>query len=488
MTPRGEDSDSDDDGEAVNPTPADAFELCSCETMRIKRGGRGGGSSGSSGSGAGAPGGRGQGVRRPHVMLQKAAGSMCAAFDTRAAKLDFYKVLCQISHIDARISAIEIPTTEGAFPFFVRCSELPADIQPLQFGEKVATVVARQAGSSRTRHTVAATSGRTVELVFPDLLVTADQAATVVMHLSAELPADDPPALQKEYRWHDLLSPRCYAAPASGRGPAAYQYVPETAAFEVCGTCSNRQRAGCETCGSTGHVFSEERTRRLLAIVSASESTGGGTVTFGPARRPTFEELMLTSVTRASDEPEPDTAELESVQGMPFVPGASSSSGKSKPTGRLWGKNKAFTPVPDGIVLIFQGIIRRQHPMWSRQIVTKQGIRKLARSWLISQRGMNVHFFPACRSVHPQAYASLRVCSDGSYAPCPVCGITPQKQPLTNGERTALFPDANFTPATDFDDSITLEDRVITSARAKRDRAIKKKRSVFGFPKPAGVK
>lgn len=450
----------DDDGDE-GPSPTTVEELCKLRPeLRIRKQRRADGA-------------------KPQLMLQLASTSLCIAFDTLAHKKEFYSLLCSTSHIGAGISAVEMPCAESVFPFYVRCTDLPRDVEPLLFGAKVSSIVAKHCGQHLCRHTISVTEGRTVELVFPDLLVGADQAAIVVMHLSAELPSDDPPNVQKEYRWHERLSPRCFAPTRTSHN--LYLYVPNTAAFEVCSSCLNRSR-DCSACNSTGHVLSEERTRRLLAIASPGQPA----IRFDEHRRPTCEELMLTSLTRALDEPVPDASPLQKVEGMPFVPGASSND-KKKPAGRLWGKKKAFTPVPDGIILILQGIVRRTHPMWSRQIVTTQSVRKLSRSWIISQRGMNVHFFPACRRVHEQVYASLRICPDGSYAPCPICGLTPQKKSITNRERTALFPDGNY-GARDLDEAISLEDRVIASVRARRDRGIKKKRSVFGFPKPLSRK
>ena len=169
------------------------------------------------------------------------------------------------------------------------------------------------------------------------------------------------------------------------------------------------------------------------------------------------------------------------------MPGASD--GSVRPAGRLWGgKKKAFTPVPDALLPIVQNIVRRYDRRWARQIVTSQSCRKLSKCWLISPRGLFAHYFPACKKIHESHYASLRISAAGSWAPCPVCKMEPQKKPITNTERLALELDGGngVTAGIDMvgaEAIVTIEDRVAASAKHRIERTGKRTRSIFGFPK-----
>lgn len=459
-----------------------------------------------------------RGDARPVQMLRHTPITTHLHYATLLSKQLVYDEVATMAYTSRAVSLVEIPATAVAFPFFVRCLDLPSDVHPLLFAVKVAKIVTEFANGLECRYTVSKSDSGIVELVFSNVIVTAAQAALIVGHLTAELAADDPPTRQHEYRWHDILSPRVFTcASALTRNAHLFVPVPETAVYKTCGLCNNRpaMRRECATCAQSGLVRDTpnerpprrrprlgsrrsprrrraqpaspqpvpRRRRHLIAIVDPPVTTRFDRDDDSP---PSSEQLLLTSLTLAADEAPRQLTALRALDGTPFVPGASD--GSQRPAGRLWGKKKAFTPVPDALLPIVQAIVRRYDRHWARQVVTHQSCRKLSKCWLISPRGLFAHYFPACQKVHESHYASLRISSAGVWAPCPVCKLEPQKKPITTAERLALELDNGGDSSTGVDmvgaeAVVTLEDRVAASAKHRIERMGKRTRSIYGYPK-----
>lgn len=403
-------------------------------------------------------------------------------FESFQAKEVFYDLMASTPHLEERIEVKETPHLDAGFPFFVHCTDIPSDVPPLLFATRVRSIIGKAvpAGMCKTL-TLEYTNSNKVEVIFPDVIVTAHQASKLVMLLITRLPAEDHPSIQTKYRWHDLLGPRRYASLELN--------VPGTACFEICSLCKNKQapRKNCTGCSMTGFVLSKNG-RTLLSFCPAD----GFEQRFDADHSPTGADLILSSIGLAADEAAPVLTELDLPEGLPFTPGASD--GRTLPEGRLYrrhGSQRGFTPLPEAHLATLTKIMRRHCPQWNTgaTFVTANSVKQMKKVYKVSPRGENDNWWSACQMRHEMHYSCFLVAVDGGYTQCPVCNVTSGKTPLMTHEQDLLFPNRSNSATAGFEAGgggvmTTLEDRVSRAAMDRIQGNGKRLRSIHGYPKP----
>lgn len=421
--------------------------------------------------------------RPPHaqIRMERVQQPINIHFESREAKEVFYDLIASTSHLDERIEVRETPQLDSGFPFFIHCTDMPSDVPPLLFAARVRSIIGKAVAPGLCKTlTLEYTNSKTVEVIFPDVIVTAHQAFKLGMLLTTRLPAEDHPSMQTKYRWHDLLGPRRYASLELN--------IPGTASFEVCPFCKNKQapRKNCTGCSMTGFVLANNG-RTLLSFCPAD----GFEQRFGADRSPTGADLILSSIGLAADEAAPVLTELNLPEGLPFTPGASD--GRTLPEGRYrrHGSQRGFTPLPDAHLATLIKIMRRHCPQWNTgaTFVTANSVKQMKKVYKVSPRGENQEWWTACQMLHKMHRSCLLVAVDGAYTQCPVCNVTSGKTPLMTHEQDLLFPNRSNSATSGFEAGgggvmTTLEDRVSRAAMDRIQGNGKRLRSIHGYPKP----